>query len=55
MTDTLEFVAEVGVGLVHHAEPQPPQAVNLERTVALSAAVRHEFDPSGRLNPGVDV
>ena len=50
-----KFVAEVGVGIVHHAEPQAAGAVSVERTVALSAAVRHEFDPTGRLNPGLDV
>ncbi|MEQ1699677.1 MAG: FAD-binding oxidoreductase, partial [Ilumatobacteraceae bacterium] len=49
-----EFVAEVGVGIVHHAAAHDA-AASVERTVALSAAVRHEFDPTGRLNPGVDV
>lgn len=49
-----EFVAEVGVGIVHHAAPHEA-AASVDRTVALSAAIRHEFDPSGRLNPGVDV
>ena len=48
---TGDFIAEVGVGVVHCANPQPP--------VALSAGVRvihermkAEFDPTGRLNPG---
>jgi FAD/FMN-containing dehydrogenase len=51
---TGEFVAEVGAGIVHHAEPWQATAAS-DRTVALSAAIRHEFDPAGRLNPGVDV
>jgi len=51
---TGDFVAEVGVGVVHHADTWPPLAAG-ERSAALSAAVRHEFDPGGRLNPGTDV
>ena len=51
---TGEFVAEVGVGIVHHSESWQA-AASPDRTVALSAALRHEFDPAGRLNPGVDV
>ena len=46
-----DFVAEVGVGIVHASKPQP--------TTALTPAVRlihdrmkHEFDPTNRLNPG---
>jgi len=47
------FVAEVGVGVVHHTEPQPDRAVNAPiRT--LHERLRHEFDPDARLNPGVD-
>lgn len=49
-----EFVAEVGVGIVHHSEPQEA-TIGADRSVALAAAIRHEFDPTGRLNPGVDV
>jgi glycolate oxidase FAD binding subunit len=44
------FVAELGVGIVHGdapARPAPDPVV-----VALNARVKHEFDPSGRLNPG---
>jgi glycolate oxidase FAD binding subunit len=48
------FVAEVGVGIVHHAEPWTPPARDT-RVVALARAVKAEFDPDGRLNPGVDV
>lgn len=48
------FVAEVGIGVVHHADhhsavPRPARAV------ALARALKVEFDPAGRLNPGVDV
>lgn len=46
------FVAEVGVGVVHRAEPCPA-ATRDPRVVALAEAVKHELDPSGRLNPGV--
>ena len=49
-----EFVAEIGVGVIHHAQPwtAPPLG---EREAALTAAVKHEFDPLGRLNPGIHV
>ena len=49
-----EFVAELGVGIVHHAEAwsSPPTG---EREAAVMLALKHEFDPSGRLNPGVHV
>lgn len=48
------FVAEVGVGVVHHERPAPrrdpdPVIVDLHRRV------KQRFDPTGRLNPGVDV
>ncbi len=48
------FVAEVGVGVVHHAEPAPPRDVS-DAVRALSGRIKHNFDPTGRLNPGVDV
>ena len=48
------FVAEIGVGVVHHSRPAPERAV--EPTVrSLHDRIKHEFDPTGRLNPGVDV
>jgi glycolate oxidase FAD binding subunit len=48
------FVAEVGVGVVHHSRPAPARAV--DPTVrSLHDRIKHEFDPTGRLNPGVDV
>lgn len=48
------FVAEVGVGVVHHVEPAPPVPRD-PRVAALAAAVKRELDPTGRLNPGVEV
>jgi FAD/FMN-containing dehydrogenase len=45
------FVAEVGVGVVHTAEAQPPEAVPAD-ALELNRRIKHEFDPSGRLNPG---
>ena len=48
------FIVEVGVGVVHHAEPRPPRPV--DRVVEdLSARIRRLFDPEHRLNPGRDV
>ena len=48
------FVAEIGVGVVHHARPAAQSPV--DPTVrALHARLKSEFDPRGRLNPGVDV
>lgn len=48
------FVAEVGVGIVHHADPWTPPSRD-PRVVALAEAVKQELDPEGRLNPGVVV
>jgi len=48
------FVAEVGVGVVHHASPWSPPARD-PRVVGLARRVKAEFDPAGRLNPGIDV
>lgn len=46
------FVAEVGVGIVHHSVPQPGRASDPVLS-ALALRVKRELDPSGRLNPGV--
>jgi len=48
-----EFVAEVGVGVVHHTEPQSDRVVD-QATRTLHDRLRSEFDPAHRLNPGVD-
>lgn len=48
------FVAEIGVGIVHHGRPAPPPHVDPTLS-ALHARIKSEFDPHGRLNPGIDV
>jgi FAD/FMN-containing dehydrogenase len=48
------FVAEIGAGVVHHSQPAPARAVDAP-VRALHDRIKHEFDPTGRLNPGVDV
>jgi FAD/FMN-containing dehydrogenase len=52
--ESAPFVAEIGVGVVHHSQPAPARVV--DATVrALHDRIKHEFDPTARLNPGVDV
>ncbi len=48
------FLAEVGVGVVHHTEPPPTRSLD-DPTAALHRRIKDEFDPAGRLNPGVDL
>jgi len=48
------FVVEVGVGVVHHTEPAPRRHVD-DAGRELHRRIKHNFDPQGRLNPGVDV
>ena len=48
------FVAEIGVGVVHHSEPAPARPVD-PTIAALHQRIKWQFDPTGRLNPGVDV
>ena len=45
------FVAEVGVGVVHAAKPQPRSAMSPAVT-AVHDRMKAAFDPTGRLNPG---
>lgn len=54
LTGSAGFVAEIGVGVVHHTQPSPGRTVSAAIT-ALHQRMKHEFDPTGRLNPGVDV
>lgn len=54
LVGTGRFVAEVGVGIVHHDRPAPARDVDLAVT-ELHRRLKARFDPSGRLNPGLDV
>lgn len=47
------FVAEVGVGIVHHSRPRPRREPDTA-IVELHRRLRAEFDPAARLNPGLD-
>ena len=46
-----EWIAEVGVGLVHRAEPVPAAALSAANA-ALMAQLKRRLDPQNRLNPG---
>lgn len=52
---TGEFIAEVGVGIVHHAEPVPAGQTHDSSVTKLTQRIKAEFDPGGRLNPGVTI
>lgn len=45
------FVAEIGVGVVHRDEPQPPRTP-ARHVVELNRAIKQRLDPTARLNPG---
>lgn len=48
------FLAEIGVGVVHHVRPPAPAPVD-PAVRALHDRIKSEFDPRGRLNPRIDV
>jgi len=48
------WVAEIGVGVVHHSQPRPERSID-PGVRALGARVKDEFDPTGRLSPGRSV
>lgn len=48
-----DFVAEVGIGVVHHADPLPRDDLRASSVTKLTRRIKAEFDRNGRLNPGV--
>lgn len=51
---TGRFVAEIGVGIVHHELPRPARPTD-PAVRELHRRIKHHLDPTGRLNPGVSV
>jgi len=47
------FIAEIGVGVVHHTAAAPRRDPD-PAVRGLHERIKAQFDPSGRLNPGVD-
>ena len=54
LAGTGRFVAELGVGIVHHEHPAPERSGD-PAIAELHRRIKHEFDPTNRLNPGVRV
>lgn len=54
LTGSGHFIAEIGVGLVHHELPAPVHMLD-PVVAALHRRLKSAFDPDDRLNPGVDV
>ena len=49
------FIAEVGVGIVHHQDSWTDRPTVSDEVRSLHARLKRHFDPTERLNPGVDV
>lgn len=49
-----DYIAEIGVGMIHLRTPAPPASVS-EAVRIMHQRIKHNLDPTGRLNPGVDV
>ncbi len=49
-----EYLAEIGVGIIHLNSTPPPRTVN-SQVALLHHRIKHNLDPEGRCNPGVDV
>lgn len=52
---TGDFLAEVGVGVVHQAAPLAAGLPPESSVTKLTRRIKAEFDPGGRLNPGVSL
>jgi FAD/FMN-containing dehydrogenase len=52
--ETGEYVALIGVGMVHATNPPPPRCPDAA-SVIVAQRLKSNFDPTGRLNPGRSV